>query len=81
MRHRAALFGLLGGFVLVAALRPCWQTAALIAGFVSVLSFPTIAWSTGGYNAGVTRMVTADLVALACLVTAAAAMLIARRSP
>lgn len=71
MRHRAVLFGLLGAFLLVAAFRARWQPAALIAGFVSVLSFLVIAWSTGDYNAAIARVVTADLVALACLLIAA----------
>ncbi len=74
MRHRAVLFGLLGMFMLVAAFRPRWQPAALVAGFVSVLSFLAIAWSTGGYNAAIARVVTADLIALACLVIGAVAL-------
>lgn len=79
MRHRAVLFGLLGGYLLIAAFRPRWQPAALIAGFVSVLSFLAIAWSTGGYDAAVARVVTADLIALACLVVATLALVFARR--
>jgi len=73
MRHRAVLFGLLGGFLVVAAFVPALQTAALIAGFVSVVSFLALAWSTGGYNAAIGRVVVADLVALVCLVAGAAA--------
>lgn len=73
MRHRAVLFGLLGAFLMYAAFRPAFQLAALIAGFVSVLSFLYLAWSEGGYNAQVGRVFTADIVALACLVVGAAA--------
>jgi hypothetical protein len=73
MRHRAVLFGLLGAFILYAAFRPGYQLAALVAGFVSVLSFLYLAWSTGGYNAQVGRVFAADIVALACLVVGAAA--------
>jgi hypothetical protein len=68
MRHRAVLFGLLGLFLLFAAFRPPLQTAAFIAGFVSVVSFLWLAWSVGGYNAQVARVFIADVVALACLV-------------
>jgi hypothetical protein len=68
MRHRAVLFALLGVFLLVAAVRPAWQPAALAAGFVSVGSFLWLAWSVGGTNAQLARVVTADVVALACLV-------------
>lgn len=68
MRHRAVLFGLLGAFLLYAAFRPAFQPAALLAGFVSVLSFLYLAWSAGGYNALIGRVVIADIIALACLV-------------
>jgi len=73
MRHRAVLFGLLGVFLLYAAFRPAYQVAAFVAGFVSVLSFLCLAWSTGGYNAQLGRVVIADDVALVCLVIGAAA--------
>jgi hypothetical protein len=73
MRHRAVLFALLGVFLLVAAVRPAWQPAALVAGFASVLSFLALAWSAGGTNAQLARVVLADMVALACLVVGALA--------
>ena len=63
----------LGAFLVVAAFRPAWQPAALVAGFVSVVSFLWLAWATGGYNAQLARVFTADLVALGCLVVAAVA--------
>ena len=78
MRHRAVLFGLLGAFLILAAFRPSLQVLAFIAAFVSVLSFLLLAWSSGGYNARVGRVVTADLVALAALVIGAAAYLLSR---
>ena len=67
MRHRAVLFGLLGAFLAIAAFRPALQGAAFVAGFVSVVSFLGLAWSTGGYNDLVGRVVTADIVALVSL--------------
>ena len=73
MRHRAVLFGLLGVFILVAAFRPELQVMALVAGFVSVLSFLWLAWSVGDYNSQIVRVVLADGVAMACLIVAAAA--------
>ena len=76
MRHRAVLFGLLGAFLVYAAFRPALQPVALIAGFVSVVSFLWLAWSTSGYNAEISRVVAADLVALACLVVAAGVWLV-----
>lgn len=79
MRHRAVLFGLLGSFLLVAAFRPALQFAALVAGFVSVLSFLHLCWSVGGYNAQVGRVFAADVVALGCLIVGAAAYAILPR--
>ena len=71
MRHRAVLFGLLGAFLCYAAFHPLLQPLALIGGFASVLSFLWFAWSTGGYNPMVGRVVMADVIALACLIVAA----------
>ena len=67
MRHRAVLFGLLGIFLLTSAFLPNLQLAALITGFVSVISFLYLAYSVGGYNDQVNRIVTADKAALVCL--------------
>ena len=41
---------------------------AFIAGFVTVLSFLYLAWSVGGYNVQVRRVVVADVVALVLLI-------------
>lgn len=68
MRHRAVLFGLLGAFLIFAAFKPAFQTAAFIGGFVSVVAFLYLAWSVGGYNAQVGRVFIADVVALVCLI-------------
>ncbi len=73
MRHRAVLFGLLGAFFIFAAFKPGYQPLAFVAGFVSVLSFLWLAWSTGNYNAQIARVFTADIIALACLTIAAIA--------
>jgi hypothetical protein len=67
MRHRAVLFGLLGIFLISSAFLPNLQLAALITGFVSVVSFLYLAYSVGGYNDQVNRIVTADKAALVCL--------------
>ena len=72
LRHRAVLFGLLGGFFVLAAFRPALQGLALLAGVVSVASFLALAWGAG-VNAQLGRVVTADWIALACLVAGGAA--------
>jgi hypothetical protein len=71
MRHRAVLFGLLGVFLLVAAFKPELQVSGIIVGAISVLSFIALAWSVGGYNTSIRRVVIADLIALGCLAIAA----------
>jgi hypothetical protein len=68
MRHRAVLFGILGAFFLFAAIRPAVQSLAFVVAFISIMSFLWLAWTTGGYNDRVGRVVTADIVALVCLV-------------
>ena len=73
MRHRAVLFGALGVFLIFAAFRPRFRTVAFIAGFVSVVSFLGIAGTASSYNEQLGRVVTADVVALICLVVGSVA--------
>jgi len=75
MRHRAVLFGLLGTLFVVAAFRPALQALAFTFGFVSVLSFLWLAWSTGNYSIQVNRIVIADLIALGSLMVGSAVFL------
>lgn len=70
MRHRAVLFGLLGGLLLASVFLPGLQSAAMLAGLVSAASFIGIALDVGGYNAMLSRIVQADAIAVACLVLA-----------
>ncbi len=79
MRHRAVLFSMMGLYLALAAFKPGLQAAALMVGLVSVLSYLGLAWSVGGYNAHLARVVLADLVALVCLLVGAAAYLVAQR--
>lgn len=75
MRHRAVLFGLLGLFLVYAAFQPALQALAFVTAFASVASFLWLAWSVGGYNAPLQRVVVADWVALGCLIVGGAAHL------
>lgn len=70
MRHRAVMFGLLGLFLVYAAFKPAFQPLAFIAGFVSVISFIVLAWSTGDYNEEINRVIFADVFAFICLLLA-----------
>lgn len=72
MRHRAVLFGLLGVLLLYAAFRSSVQSLAISIGLVSAVSFLVIAWSVGGYNDAVRRVVIADVVAVLALAGAGA---------
>ena len=75
MRHRAVLFGLVGALCLVAAWREPLQWAALLIALASAGAFLVLAWSTGGYNAAIGRVVTADVIAVVLLVLGCAAKL------
>ena len=79
MRHRAVLFGLLGAFLLLAVFRPVLQPLAYAAGYISAVSFLVLAGLAGEVNDQVSRVVTADLVALGCLVVGTVALGVGRR--
>ena len=68
MQHRAVMFGLLGALLVAAAWRPELRLVASSAGLVSALSFIAIAWSHGNPSPAITRIVLADVAAVACLV-------------
>lgn len=74
LQHRAVLFGILGLFLIVSAFHGPFQKAAIIAGLASTVSFIVIAFSAGGYNESIHRVVIADAVAIVCLLGAAAAL-------
>lgn len=76
MRHRAVLFGLLGAFFVYAAFKPSLQPMAFAAGFVSVISFLWLVWSSDGHNSLVAKIATADVIALACLIVGSGLLLI-----
>ena len=64
MRHRALLFGLVGGFILYAAFTPAMQPAAFVLALISMAGFWVIAATTGEYNTGITKVVRIDIVGL-----------------
>ena len=70
LKHRALLFGLIGGFIIYAAFTPSLHKLAFIFGFISMLGFVIIAWNTGGYNELLKRFFTIDLIALLLLIIA-----------
>ena len=68
LRHRALLFGLLAAFLAYAAVRPELHRMALVAGFVSVVSFLVLAQPASFLNKSLVTVVRADWLALALLV-------------
>jgi hypothetical protein len=70
MRHRALLFGLIGGFMMAAAFVPVWRNLAFAAGFISMLGFVALAWAEGGYRSRIARVVRADIVGSLALLAA-----------
>ncbi|MBL8513995.1 MAG: phosphopantetheine adenylyltransferase [Betaproteobacteria bacterium] len=73
LRHRAVLFGLLGGFMLLAAWRTALQPYAFAAGWISVVSFLMFAWMGGPHGAAIQRIVMADWIAVVALALGTAA--------
>ncbi len=76
MRHRAVLFGLLGGAMIAAVFIPHWRTPMAVAGLISMVSFIAISTMEGGSSEAIRRVVLADVIASLLL---AAALLWARR--
>ena len=67
MRHRAVLFGLVGSFLVAAALHRPLRALGYIAGFVSMISFLLIAWVVGDYSEQLRSVAVVDLVGIASL--------------
>lgn len=72
MRHRAVLFGLIGGILLYSCFIAATRPLAITVGLVSVVSFLILARLQGKYSATIRKIVIADYVALALLLVAAA---------
>jgi hypothetical protein len=70
MRHRALLFGLLGGALWIAAFVPSWQPMLATTALISMLGFVAIALLEGGGNAAIQRVVWADVLASVVLAAA-----------
>ena len=67
LRHRAVLFGLLAAFLAYSAFHRPLHGLALVAAGVSVVSFLVLAAMAGTYNAALSTVVKADVVALVLL--------------
>lgn len=78
MRHRAVLFGFIGGLIMWSAFQPALRPYAFVAGFISTLSFVALALSVGDYNAQLRKVMIADVV-LALILTVALVIHLSKR--
>ena len=70
LRHRAVLFGIVGGLLLVAVFRPGLRDVAVIVAGASMMSFIVIALLVGGYGPAIRKVVIVDIVGILALVPA-----------
>lgn len=78
MQHRAVLFGLLGMLLVYSGFYVPLRWVGYVGGFVSVGAFIVLAWSVGGYNEQIAKVVFVDLVALGMLVIGLGAEILLR---
>jgi hypothetical protein len=81
MRHRALMFGLLGGFILLAVFVRALQPWALLAALLSAGGFVVLAWTTPGHNANLAKVALFDVAAVVFALIGLAAWWLQRRSP
>ena len=67
MRHRALLFGIVGGLLVAAVFQPGLRTLAYVVGFASMVSFVAVAWGVGGYSASIGHVMLMDAIGIAAL--------------
>ena len=70
LRHRAVLFGIVGGLLLVAVFRPRLREVAVLVAGASMASFILIALLVGNYGPAIRKVVIADIIGLLALVPA-----------
>lgn len=78
MRHRAVLFGFIGGFIMLSAFKPELRAYGIAAGFISALSFVALTLSVGDYNTQLKKVMLTDVV-LVLMLTAALVLHLLRR--
>lgn len=70
LRHRAILFGIIGGYVLFATARPAHRTLASIFGFISLLGYMALYLAIPNTNAELGRVFQIDVIAVILLIVA-----------
>lgn len=71
MRHRALLFGVLGGFILYSAFVTSYQGVAMVMAVVSMIGYAVLVYWVGGYNDSIFKVLIVDIVGIVFLAIAA----------
>ncbi|MBV1911980.1 MAG: hypothetical protein KUG78_22005 [Kangiellaceae bacterium] len=79
MRHRALLFGVLGGYVLYSAFAKEHQVTSMVMVGASMVGFIALALLVEGYNDAIYKIILADVAGIAILVLAVILKLIDRK--
>ncbi|MBB6521263.1 phosphopantetheine adenylyltransferase [Pseudoteredinibacter isoporae] len=80
MRHRALLFGILGGFVLYSAFTQAFQTAAMIMAGVSMIGFAVLVNSVEGVNESINKVLLIDYAGIGFWVLAVCLKLLSAKN-
>ncbi|MCX6396933.1 MAG: hypothetical protein NTV23_10645 [Propionibacteriales bacterium] len=75
LRHRAVLFGILGGLLVAGVLEHGVRDVAVVAVLVSDLAYAALCWVHRDHNGQLGRVLRADLVSIVVLVAAGVALL------
>jgi hypothetical protein len=70
LRHRALLFGVIGGFVFYSLFVPVMQWPAMVMAGISMVGFLVLMWQVGGYNESLTKVMWVDVVGIVLLFAA-----------
>ncbi|MGH1470701.1 MAG: hypothetical protein ACRBCS_05870 [Cellvibrionaceae bacterium] len=71
MRHRALLFGVIGGFILYSAFYQPYQSAAMLIAAFSMVGYVVLVMLVGDYNVSIFKVLIADIVGLGVLLLGA----------
>ena len=67
LRHRALLFGLIGGFVIYSVFKPQYQIASIVLATISMLGYLYFFWSIGDSNPALLKVAQADIFGIVLL--------------
>ncbi len=70
MRHRALLFGVVGGFILYSVFVPSYQFAAMLMAAITMIGYLYFVWAVGGYNDSILKVAMVDVLGIVCLALA-----------